>query len=246
MAKSSRVKRRAKVRSPRRNRGPVLWYVLTALVVVVGVIAIVAFRDDAQAEAPRANRDHWHAAFGVNVCGTWLPNAPEFHSAADNANVTAGVHSHGDGLIHIHPYVSAEAGDNATVGRFLEYGGWSADRDSFEVWDGQVHRTGDECGEGDDAREAVVRWEVNGEPREGDISDYKPADGDVIALALLPEDEEIGEPPSAGNTPVDLAPQPGVTAPAESAPAGTASSSVPDASASTSSTAPAGASTSVP
>ncbi|GIU86869.1 MAG: hypothetical protein KatS3mg009_1384 [Acidimicrobiia bacterium] len=78
-----------------------------------------------------------------------------------------------------------------------------------------------------------MRWEVNGEPREGDISDYRPADGDVIALALLPEDEEIGEPPSAGNTPVDLAPQPGVTAPAESAPAPTASS-VPDASASTS------------
>ncbi len=35
MAKSSRVKRRAKVRSPRRNRGPALWYVLTALVVDV-------------------------------------------------------------------------------------------------------------------------------------------------------------------------------------------------------------------
>ena len=63
------------------------------------------------------------------------------------------------------------------------YGGWSADADSFKLWDGTEHKTGDKCGD----EEATVRWEVNGEPQSGDISDYKPQNGDVIALALLPE-----------------------------------------------------------
>ncbi|MDZ4828368.1 MAG: hypothetical protein SGJ13_18155 [Actinomycetota bacterium] len=155
-------------------------------------------------DEPPALGDHWHAAFGVNVCGEWLANAPEFHNAADDLSLQAGVHSHGDGLVHIHPFVSGEAGANATMGKFFEYGGWSAGADSFEVWDGAVHQSGDLC----DGQAAVVSWTLNGEAQDGDITAHRLADGDVIALALIPEGDEVGRPPSAADldAPSDLAP----------------------------------------
>jgi hypothetical protein len=80
--------------------------------------------------------------------------------------------------------------------------GWKASKDSFELWDGTKHESGDEC----DGKAAEVRWSVNGEEQSGSISGYHPKDGDVIALALLPPDQEIGEPPSASQlaAPSDL------------------------------------------
>jgi hypothetical protein len=193
VGKASRTKRRASVSAARRNRGVMGWYVLSGVVIVAGVIAIIASRSGPA--APVVNEDHWHAAFGVNVCGEWLPDAPAFETAFDNPNQRAGIHSHANGLIHIHPFVSDEAGDNATVGKFLDYQGWTADEDSFDLWDNEDHKTGDSCGE----QEGTVRWELNGEPRDDNISDYQPEDGDVIALVLLPEDQEIGEPPAVAN-----------------------------------------------
>jgi hypothetical protein len=188
------------------------WYAAAAVVVVLGVILIAANR--ASPEAPVVG-DHWHAAFGVNVCGTWLEPAPEFHTAVGSTQ-SAGIHSHGDGLIHLHPYVTSETGAKATVGQFLEYGGWEADADSFRAWDQVEHATGDEC----DGQEADVRWSLNGEERSDDISDYQPRDGDIIALALLPPGEDIGEPPSAREdlgSPSDVS-VPGATVPPATVP----------------------------
>jgi len=199
MARGSRNRRRAALSKARRTRNAFGWYVVAGVIIVVGVVLIVMSQTDD--EEPTLD-DHWHAAFGVNVCGEWLPDVPTFDQAADDPSIVPGIHSHGDGLIHIHPHASGETGDRATVGKFLDYAGYSADEDSFMMTDNQVHRTGDEC----DGEPAKVRWSVNGEERDGDISDYRPQDQDVIALALLPEDAEIPTPPSAGRAPTDLAP----------------------------------------
>lgn len=201
MARGSRKRRRAALTRARRSRSSFIWYVLAGVIIVVGVVLIVMSREGEQ--APVANRDHWHAAFGVNVCGEWLPNVPEFESSAANPNVTPGIHAHGDGLIHIHPFVTGEAGKRATVGKFLEYAGLDASSDSFTMNDGQTHKTGDEC----DGKPATVRWSLNGEEQGGNISSYHPKDQDVIALALLPGGDEIGEPPSVSSlrAPSDVA-----------------------------------------
>ena len=60
--------------------------------------------------------DHWHSYLGVNICGEWLPNVPEFEAPVGSpvGSRNAGIHSHGDGLIHTHPFVSSEEGKNAT------------------------------------------------------------------------------------------------------------------------------------
>ncbi len=82
---------------------------------------------------PYFNQDHWHVALGVNVCGQWLANPPEFETRSVRGNVRAGIHSHGDGLIHLHPFSSDEAGERATLRTFLEFGGW-IDGDGLSLW----------------------------------------------------------------------------------------------------------------
>jgi hypothetical protein len=243
MAKASKYNRariRSRVRRPKRRGGSMMWSVLTAVIVVVGVALVVwsvADRKDASATPPKLG-DHWHSYLGVNVCGEWLVDAPEFHPRAGEAGVNAGLHSHGDGLIHVHPFGSDETGDNATVGRFIDYGGWQLSGSSFTLWDGQEHKNGQKCGEGADAKPAEVQWTVGrfgepwkGTPRTGNPADYKPRNGDIIAIYLLPKGEKLEEPPKAedsltsisdlGGAPVSGPGTTVPTAPGETAPPGT-------------------------
>ena len=212
MARSSRGKRRGSVRAARRGRSSTGWYALSALILVVGIGLILVSRNPESASgAPKANFDHWHAAFGVNVCGTFLPNEQTFEDAE-------GLHTHGDGLMHIHPFLQRAAGKNATVGLYLEVGErtYKASKTSFKVWDGKTHETGDKCGD----KKAEVRWALNGKEQTGDISDYNMQDGDRITLALLPKDEKIPDPPSTPElaAPSDLEPTTGaITVPSTAA-----------------------------
>jgi hypothetical protein len=84
----------------------------------------------------RVDLDFWTAALGVSICGAWLANAPP-------AGLDTGVHSHGDGLVYIHPFTRDEAGTHATLGLFLERGLWKATQDRLRLWDGATHHNGD-------------------------------------------------------------------------------------------------------
>src|SRR3954454_14165808 len=85
MGKASRTKRRrAAVRSAKRSRQNSWWYALTAIVVVIGIALVVYSKATTKAavgpyvanqnnQLDPHNRDsHWHAALGVNNCGTWM------------------------------------------------------------------------------------------------------------------------------------------------------------------------------
>jgi hypothetical protein len=144
--------------------------------------------------------DHWHAALGVDVCGQWLPPAPTFMVRAGESGVTAGIHSHGDGLIHLHPFASDEA-DDPSVGRFMDYGGWKLSSAGLRAWDDAAHRNGEACATGGNGR---VQWVVGqyGKPwpaqaRSGDPADYRPRNGDIVAIYFLPEGSPLREPPNA-------------------------------------------------
>jgi len=216
-SKYTRARIRARGRRQQRRGGATWFYGAVALIVIVGVALIVVSRSSTADVPPQPGNpstgeagDHWHAGFAVNVCGEWLSNPPEFETAADNANVRVGVHTHGDGFMHIHPFTKSEGGDNATVGRFLTYGGWSASEDSLSLWTGPTSAPeqtewsdGDKCPEGTElaGKRGVVKWSVDCKAREGNPSDYKPADGNVIALAFVPKSEAIGVPPGANAAP---------------------------------------------
>jgi hypothetical protein len=225
MAKNRSKYKRARIRAHGRRRprrGGASWFygVIAVIVVAFVAIAFVTISDRSSADTPPQPGnpstgepgDHWHAAFAVDVCGEWLPNAAEFETAADNPNVRVGIHTHGDGFMHIHPFTKSEGGDNATVGRFLTYGGWSASEDSLSLWTGPAAdpekiqwSNGDECPPGTEfaGQTGVVKWAIDCEARSGNPSDYKPQDGDVVALAFLPKSESIPTPPNASSAPAD-------------------------------------------
>ena len=144
-----RAAARSRYRKPKRKRsGSLGWNVAIAAVIVVGVVAVFLVRgggNSAGSGPPRAPDqaqniagDHWHTAFQVNVCGEWLTAQPQFEKPADNPNQAAnvGIHTHGDNLIHTHPFVVSEEGNNATLGKFASYGGWSVSSDSIDAWTG--------------------------------------------------------------------------------------------------------------
>jgi hypothetical protein len=209
MAKASKYNRariRSRVRRPKRRSGSMVWTVTTVIVIVVGVLLVVASYADRQEESDVSPviGDHWHAFLGVDACGTWLPNAPEFEPRANEPGVRAGLHSHGDGLMHIHPFSSDEAGAKATVGRFITYGGWELSDSSFKLWDAVARQNGERCGTGADAKKAEVQWAVGqfgkkwtGTPRSGNPADYRPKNGDIVAIYFLPKGDPLPEPPDA-------------------------------------------------
>lgn len=224
--KHSRAAQRDKARH-RRKQGTSRWFTVTlAILIVVGVVGVVLAadlfgrEDSASAIAPspptaeNPSGDHWHAAFAVNVCGEWLSDPAEFETAAGNPGVRTGIHTHGDGFIHIHPFYGSEGGDNATLGKFLDYGGWSASTDSIKVWTGPPAepaktewRNGDRCpgadgtpGAGEPGR---VVFEVNCKTAKGNPADHKLEDQEVVAIGFVPKGVEIGAPPNAASAPQD-------------------------------------------
>jgi hypothetical protein len=224
MANSRSKYTRARIRAHgrrRQRRGGAQWfYGVIAIVVIAGVGLIVVSRSSEADDVPPQPGnpstgepgDHWHAAIAANVCGEWISNAAEFETAADNPNVRVGIHTHGDGFMHIHPFTKSEGGDNATLGRFLTYGGWDASEDSLSLWSGPAAdpettewSDGDKCPPGTTyaGQTGVVKWSVNCKERAGNPSDYTPKDRDVVALAFVPKSEEIGVPPNASSAPSD-------------------------------------------
>lgn len=114
---------------------------------------------------PVANLDHWHAVYGVWSCtagdaadadesaGAWLPH---FDSNLD----PLGIHSHNDGLVHIHPFFDESAGANAQLHVFLDAMGARLENDLLTLPDGQVLRNGDDCG-GEPAVLHLRKWQFD-------------------------------------------------------------------------------------
>ncbi|HYU38668.1 MAG TPA: hypothetical protein VEM59_02375 [Acidimicrobiia bacterium] len=237
----ARAQARARYRKPKRRGGSFGWNVGIALVAVLGVALViwtVAGRRSEAVAAPRAGNpatgepgDHWHASLDVYACSGWLTTpAPEFETKADNPDIRVGIHSHGDGLIHIHPFNSSESGKNATLGKFLEYGGWSASSSSLDLWPGSdgkavKEKNGDACKLADGSeKKGTLTWYVNGKKQSGNPSEYQPKDRDKIALVFAPEGTrfaDLGTPPNSQRVPTD-------ETPFSTAPGGTAPSTVPE------------------
>jgi hypothetical protein len=212
-----RAAMRSRYRKPKRKRsGSFGWNVAIVAVIVVGVVSVFLVRGGGSGAggAPRAPDaaaniagDHWHTAFQVNICGEWLPAQSQFEKPADNPGQQAnvGIHTHGDDLIHTHPFVVSEEGDNATLGKFADYGGWSVSSDSIDAWAGPESApkktewsNGDTCTFGEfEGQKGQLTWAVDGEARTGNPSDYKMKEGETLAIYFLPEGAEQPFPPNA-------------------------------------------------
>jgi hypothetical protein len=163
-----------------------------ALVVVLGVLGVVlsrsSSRNAAAADAPTVN-DHWHAAYGFDVCGTFLPDLPQ-------PAQLIGLHTHGDGVIHIEPQDPiADTGKNATLGRFVSgYPGLKLSRTSFTVIN-KTWKNGDMCG--DKPGKVVVKR--NGATVTGDPTKVRVPKNGSITIAFVPDGEAVPAPPNAAD-----------------------------------------------
>ena len=188
-----------------------------ALVVIVGTATIVQSRSERQpdnsrpfaASAGRAG-DHWHAAIGFHICGSFVPDLPEGEDPL-------GIHSHGDSIVHIHPFGASAAGKRATLGVFFDSVGARISATRMDLPGQDTKRNGDRCENG----EGVIRtkvWDTRdpsdpGRIVEGDPSNIRPQDNQLITIAFGPENQDIPKPPSERNLDnlTDVAPPIGVT-----------------------------------
>ena len=103
-------------------------------------------------EPPVANQDHWHSAYGVMICDQGFE--PPFTSQDD----PVGIHSHSDGVIHIHPFFAAAGGANARLEVFLDVMGASITDETLTLPDGRSFTEGEDTCDGEPAQVQVARW----------------------------------------------------------------------------------------
>jgi hypothetical protein len=188
-------------------RGLLFPGVLT-LVIVLGVALVVYARHDRLQEdlggVPQLE-DHIHQAFGVNVCGEWKTDIPEFESEI-------GIHTHGDGVMHIHPFSQLGVGANATLGRFFKN---VRDEGHFDVaitdskldyLDDTVEEGKTKCEGVDDPELRLAYWKDASDPSAlpdvitGDFNDRRlEDDGGAITIFYGDSDADIPMPLSAAN-----------------------------------------------
>ena len=251
---AKKVSRAARTGGGRTRRGTTswVWPALMALVVVLGTAGIVYSRDQRQpdtsrpfAAAPGRPADHWHAAIGFDICGTFVPNLPE-------GTDPLGIHSHGDNIVHIHPFGNSSAGKRATLEIFFDSVGVDISDDHIEIPGQDTKRNGDRCGDEPGMVQAKV-WDTRspddtGRIVEGDPSDIRPQNNQLITIAFVPEGTEIRRPPSEPNLDAltDVDPQPTVSTSTTTAvddPSASTTSTSVDPNAPTNTTTPASTST---
>jgi hypothetical protein len=170
------------------------------LIVLLGSGLIAYAANDRKSEAniaPVINEDHWHAAFGVYICDEFQPPVDTFESPI-------GIHTHADGVIHIHPFSSGGSGENATLGAYLEGAGIELSDDELTIGD-ETWREGDQqCGD-EDAELVVAQWKnvqsTDEEPAliRRDFNDIRfRENGEGYTIAFVPEGTtDIPKPESA-------------------------------------------------
>lgn len=191
--------------SSRQPRGLLFPGVLT-LIVVLGMSLVVYARHDRLQDdlggVPQLS-DHIHQAIGFNVCGEFKTDLPEFESPI-------GIHTHGAGVIHIHPFSQLGVGANATLERYFkdarDDGGLDVSlSDTKLTYQGETVEEGEtECEGVDDPVLRMAYWSNVADDTElpdvttGGFTDKRlTTDGAGITIFYGDPDAEIPKPPNA-------------------------------------------------
>ncbi len=181
--------------------GPRVFMIALGLILVAGIAAVVyvaSARESNIGVAPVASVDHWHSAYLINDCGTDLPVTGQFENPA-------GLHTHGDGLLHLHPYNPSAAGNNATLGQYFAGADAELTDESFTTGFSDPFPTTMSEANGCDGEDAMLQLAVwpnafdeTSEPEiiTENLADFRfTSAGMAVTLALLPEGSEIPRPP---------------------------------------------------
>ena len=104
------------------------------LVLVAILVALLFFSGSGEGDGGRLPNvgDHWHSSYSITLCGE---TEPPFVASPGN------IHTHGDGLFHIHPTRRGEGGLNANLARLMSSTGSRLTDDSIETVSGaKIHQ----------------------------------------------------------------------------------------------------------
>jgi uncharacterized cupredoxin-like copper-binding protein len=156
------------------------WVPVVAIIFVVFGVLGLLFVVRSATGAPRIGEDHWHASYTYYICGEKQPPAPTWEGV--------GVHTHADGIIHIHPFQQSEEGAGARLTKWFEYGGGKLDGDEVRMpGSADTYKNGDECPDGTIGEVQIF---ASGTKIE-DYKSYIPKDGDLVRIVFGPPEEQL-------------------------------------------------------
>jgi hypothetical protein len=229
-----------------RGQRPMKWYASLAMISLVGVALIVYSRYERQ-HPPAATQPaigaHWYQALGFDICGTVQANLP----ANPNASTAPvpGVRTDGDGVIQVAPTTNADAGNNATLARFVtSYPRLTLTTNALQIPGKPRYTDGQKCpaGSPDAGKTGQLQIKVwpsftppgsNHPSVSHDPSAIKLADGQLITVAFVPSGASVAKPSSITAMLTDRAGSatstPSTTAPTATTTAPTATTTTPTA-----------------
>lgn len=191
-----------------RGQRPTNWYILLAVIVVIGLASVGfarhQYQNGAPAATPPAVGTTWYAGFAFDICGT-AETPPVANVNASQVGITTG----GDGVITIAPKKASEAGNNATLGRFVsDYKGMELTTNAIRNPGGPLYTNGETCPKGtpDAGKQGtvLVRYWTGpgaaldqGQPVSGDPRDLKFTNGQLITMGFAPAGTELPKPSGA-------------------------------------------------
>jgi hypothetical protein len=191
-----------------RGQVPVNWYAGLVVLVILGLASIAFARYEYQhkstaAKVTPAVGQTLYAAYAFDICGKLLPAL-----TVNNSIQTAGLATPGDGVIQVSPKTSAQAGNNATFGLFLqEYsGGLSVSATEVTATAHRTYKNGEVCPKGtpDAGKKGEVKAETwpnavttKGTALTGDPGLYKIAARSLITVGFVSADTNLKRPPQS-------------------------------------------------
>jgi len=184
-----------------RGQRPMKWYASLVFICLLGVALIAYSRYERQhpTSTPPTIGTQWFASIAFDVCGTVQPNLPQNPNAAKNP----GIATPGLGVISIAPLTEKDAGDNATLGRFVDsYPGLVLTPNALRLPGKSTHHNGDTCASGtpDAGKAGTVQVRVwpnftaAGSLYSGDPGSLKLANSQLITVAFVPSGSSIPKP----------------------------------------------------
>lgn len=192
-----------------RGQMPVKWYGSLVLICVLGVALVVYSRYERSHPAPATQPtigSHWFQALSFDVCGTLQANLPA--NPNESKAPVPGIHTDGDGVIQVEPTTAADAGNNATLARFVQtYPGLTLTSSELKLPKARKYTNGKTCPAGtpDAGKAGVVQikmWPSFTPPGSNhpqlfsDPGQIKLADGQLITVAFVPSGASIPKPNS--------------------------------------------------
>jgi hypothetical protein len=207
--KIARVARAGGGRARRQGGLSLQWIIAVVVFCGVGVFLVLFSRNQniTAAEGPRPRlvsshpQDHWHVAYGIYICDKFLP------SLAQNTNLgtatSPGIHTHGDGLIHVEAQNDTETGRHATVGKFFqEYPGAKLTSTSITIPGLKTYKNGQKCGKKSATLQA---WEwdspkdTKGKKVIGNPADVLLKEEHIVTIGFVPNGTTLPKPSSVAN-----------------------------------------------